>query len=73
MLEHMEWVAGVDRADTYPPHLPDLAAVDLRTLRFMDDPELVAAVERVLSRPGELGDTWQEGALADDDGACGGR
>ncbi|WMX45101.1 hypothetical protein [Streptomyces roseicoloratus] len=68
MLEHMEWVADVDREEARPPHLPDLTAVDLRTLRFMEDPELVAAVERLLWQPGELADAWPEGALTEDDG-----
>ncbi|WP_137993385.1 hypothetical protein [Streptomyces vilmorinianum] len=60
MLEQTERVTGVDRDNGQPPHLPDLAAVDLRTLRFMDDPELVAAVERVLRQPRELGESWVE-------------
>ncbi|MBT2439109.1 hypothetical protein J7E93_03030 [Streptomyces sp. ISL-36] len=66
MLEHMEWVAGVDRDAGPPRHLPDLTAVDLRTLRFMDHPELAAAVERVLWQPLELAESWREGA--DDNG-----
>ncbi|MFI8960867.1 hypothetical protein ACIGO8_02030 [Streptomyces sp. NPDC053493] len=62
MLEHTKRVAGVDRAAGRPRHLPDLTGVDLRTLRFMDDPDLAAAVERVLWHPQELADSWQEGA-----------
>ncbi|KQX13932.1 hypothetical protein ASC82_08395 [Streptomyces sp. Root431] len=58
MLEHTKRVAGVDRGGERPWHLPDLTAVDLRTLRFMDDPELAAAVERVLWHPQELGASW---------------
>ncbi|MFI9745269.1 hypothetical protein [Streptomyces sp. NPDC052494] len=58
MLEHTKQVAGVDRGDERPWRLPDLTAVDLRTLRFMDDPELVAAVDRVLWHPQELGASW---------------
>ncbi|MFD9036052.1 hypothetical protein ACFVZW_33675 [Streptomyces sp. NPDC059567] len=65
MLEHMEWVAGVDKGAGRPPHLPDLTAVDLRTLRFMDDPELAVAVERVLWQPRDLAESWNEGALVD--------
>jgi hypothetical protein len=60
--EHKEWATGVDRDNGRPAHLPDLAAVDLRTLRVMDDPELTAAVERVLLRSPELVDAWCEGA-----------
>lgn len=71
MLEHMEWVAEVDREDDRLPHLPDLTAVDLRTLRFTDDPELAAAVDRLLWRPEELADSWPEGALVDDGEAFG--
>ncbi|MEU3477463.1 hypothetical protein ACI2LO_20170 [Streptomyces sp. NPDC033754] len=58
MLEHTKRVAGVDRGGERPWRLPDLTAVDLRTLRFMDDPELAAAVERVLWHPQELGASW---------------
>ncbi|MEV7280817.1 hypothetical protein [Streptomyces sp. NPDC093111] len=65
MLEHMEWVADLDREDGRSSHLPDLTAVDLRTLRFMDDPELATAVDRLLWRPEQLADAWPEGALAD--------
>ncbi|MFJ7128234.1 hypothetical protein [Streptomyces sp. NPDC098101] len=47
-----------------PARLPDLAAVDLRTLRVLDDPALVAEVDRVLGRAAELGESWfsDEGA-----------
>ncbi|MCT4354466.1 hypothetical protein M5362_15140 [Streptomyces sp. Je 1-79] len=61
MSEHNEWATGVDRDNGRPPHLPDLVSVDLRTLRVMDDPELAAAVERVLLRPPELVEAWCEG------------
>ncbi|MGW3388244.1 hypothetical protein [Streptomyces cinereoruber] len=54
---------------TAPPpdrtaRLPDLAAVDLRTLRVLEDPALVAEVDRVLGRASELGESWfsDEGA-----------
>ncbi|MFD0373376.1 MULTISPECIES: hypothetical protein [unclassified Streptomyces] len=60
MLEHTKRVAGVDRAGARPRRLPDLTGVDLRTLRFMDDPDLAAAVERVLWRPQDLADSWFE-------------
>ncbi|MGW2300253.1 hypothetical protein [Streptomyces sp. NPDC001809] len=60
MLEHTKRVAGVDRAEGRPRRLPDLTGVDLRTLRLLDDPELVAAVERVLWNPQELGESWYE-------------
>ncbi|MEU9999891.1 hypothetical protein [Streptomyces sp. NPDC050848] len=72
MLEHMEWVAGVDRGAGRPPHLPDLTAVDLRTLRFMDDPELAVAVGRVLWHTGDLAESWDEGALVDNCSSGGG-
>lgn len=62
MLEHTKRVAGVDRAGGRPRRLPDLTGVDLRTLRFMDDPDLAAAVERVLWHPQELGESWYEGS-----------
>ncbi|MFF8378838.1 hypothetical protein ACF07V_22220 [Streptomyces sp. NPDC015661] len=58
MLEHTQRVAGVDGEGERPWGLPDLTGVDLRTLRFMDDPELAAAVERVLWHPQELGASW---------------
>ncbi|MEU7701869.1 hypothetical protein ACF064_09315 [Streptomyces sp. NPDC015492] len=60
MLEHTKRVAGVDRAEERPRRLPDLTGVDLRTLRFMDDPDLEAAVERVFWRTRELNDSWLE-------------
>ncbi|MGW0029089.1 hypothetical protein ACWDXD_04530 [Streptomyces sp. NPDC003314] len=54
----------VMRLPDRPAHLPDLAAVDLRTLRVLDDPALVAEVDRVLGRAAELGESWfsDEGA-----------
>ncbi|MEU6621109.1 hypothetical protein ABZ926_10080 [Streptomyces litmocidini] len=66
MLQHTKRVSGVDRAGERPRHLPDLDGVDLRTLRFTDDPELVAAVERVLEQPQELGASWYEGDTVHD-------
>ncbi|MFD7319955.1 hypothetical protein ACFV9D_02525 [Streptomyces sp. NPDC059875] len=58
MLDHTGWATGVDQDAAQPPPLPDLAAVDLRTLRGMDHPELVAEVERVLGHCRELGESW---------------
>ncbi|MEU4267290.1 hypothetical protein [Streptomyces sp. NPDC026092] len=58
MSEHKEWATGADRDAGQAPSLPDLTAVDLRTLRVMDHPELVAAVERVLVQSLELGESW---------------
>ncbi|MEW5658550.1 hypothetical protein [Streptomyces cinereoruber] len=71
MFEHTGWTSGAGRvADrtAHPPdraaRLPDLAAVDLRTLRVLEDPALVAEVDRVLGRASELGESWfsDEGA-----------
>ncbi|MFF8608491.1 hypothetical protein ACF06X_21410 [Streptomyces sp. NPDC015346] len=58
MLEHREWATGGDPDAGQAPPLPDLTAVDLRTLRDMDHPELVAAVDRVLGRSRDLGESW---------------
>ncbi|MER5961141.1 hypothetical protein [Streptomyces sp. NPDC002057] len=60
MFEHTGWATGGGRDAARSPHLSDLAAVDLRTLRVMDDAALGAAVERVLLRPSELVQSWQE-------------
>ncbi|OEV09824.1 hypothetical protein [Streptomyces nanshensis] len=38
--------------------MPDLAGVGLRELRVMDDPELLAAVDEVLRRPGLFAEIW---------------
>ncbi|MET9623283.1 MULTISPECIES: hypothetical protein [unclassified Streptomyces] len=62
MLQHTEWATGVDRDAGGSPHLPDLTAVDLRTLRRTEDPDLEAAVELVLLRCGDLVEFWAEGA-----------
>ncbi|MFE6159610.1 hypothetical protein ACFQ7F_11945 [Streptomyces sp. NPDC056486] len=43
------------------PLLPDLAHVDLRTLRAMNDPRLAEAVDRVLGYSSELSETWYTG------------
>ncbi|MGA5217073.1 hypothetical protein ACPCAE_13495 [Streptomyces cinereoruber] len=61
-------VAHPSDRTAHPPdraaRLPDLAAVDLRTLRALEDPALVAEVDRVLGRASELGESWfsDEGA-----------
>ncbi|MFE6461095.1 hypothetical protein ACFVP0_27020 [Streptomyces cinereoruber] len=61
-------VAHPSDRTAHPPdraaRLPDLAAVDLRTLRVLEDPALVAEVDRVLGRASELGESWfsDEGA-----------
>ncbi|MGP4006244.1 hypothetical protein [Streptomyces sp. 4N124] len=47
---------GEDAGRTAP--LPDLTDIDLRTLRAMDDPELSAAVERVLRGSAEFQEVW---------------
>lgn len=60
MSEHTKRAADAGRAVRRPRRLPDLTGVDLRTLRFMDDPELSAAVDRLLWRPQDLADSWVE-------------
>ncbi|MFI9118186.1 hypothetical protein ACIGW0_02065 [Streptomyces bikiniensis] len=71
MFEHTGWTSGAgrgaDRTARLPDRtarLPDLATVDLRTLRVLEDPALVAEVDRVLGRASELGESWfsDEGA-----------
>ncbi|KOV63268.1 hypothetical protein ADK64_21180 [Streptomyces sp. MMG1121] len=41
--------------------LPDLTDIDLRTLRAMDDPGLMAVVGDVLCRAREFGEVWYVG------------
>ncbi|WP_328942590.1 hypothetical protein OG259_14155 [Streptomyces sp. NBC_00250] len=69
MFERTEWATGVGRSvgrsAGRSPHLPDLAAVDLRTLRVTDDAVLGAAVERVLRHPSDLVVSWPEDAFVD--------
>ncbi|MFB7587425.1 hypothetical protein [Streptomyces sp. NPDC056169] len=65
MFERTEWATGVGRSAGRSPRLPDLAAVDLRTLRVMDDAVLGAAVERVLLHPSDLVVSWPEDAIVD--------
>ncbi|MFF1508984.1 hypothetical protein [Streptomyces sp. NPDC058326] len=65
MFERTEWATGAGRRAGRSPHLPDLAAVDLRTLRVTDDAVLGAAVERVLRHPSDLVVSWPEDAFVD--------
>ncbi|MFE2560955.1 hypothetical protein ACFXGT_34080 [Streptomyces sp. NPDC059352] len=65
MFERTEWATGAGRSTGRSRRLPDLAAVDLRTLRVMDDAVLGAAVERVLLHPSDLVVSWPEDALID--------
>ncbi|MEU8617024.1 hypothetical protein [Streptomyces sp. NPDC048623] len=58
MLEHTQWRTGAGRDAGTPPPPPDLATVDLHTLRVVDHPALVAEAERVLGRPLDLGESW---------------
>ncbi|AJF67253.1 hypothetical protein SVTN_25615 [Streptomyces vietnamensis] len=60
VCERTGWATGVGRDAVRSSRLSDLAAVDLRTLRVMDDAALGAAVERVLLRPSDLVESWQE-------------
>ncbi len=65
VFERTEWTTGVGRGAGRSPQLPDLAAVDLRTLRVMDDAVVGAAVERVLRHPSDLVVSWPEDAFVD--------
>lgn len=47
---------GSERVQTSP--LPDLTGVDLRELRFLDDPAVLGAVAEVLCRPGDFTEEW---------------
>ncbi|WP_329282966.1 hypothetical protein [Streptomyces sp. NBC_00691] len=60
MCQRTGWATGVRRDAARSSHLSDLATVDLRTLRVMDDAALGAAVERVLLRPSDLVASWTE-------------
>lgn len=59
--EQVKWVTGPEGGPGRAPLLLDLAHVDLRTLRAMDDPRLAEAVERVLGHSRELGESWYSG------------
>ncbi len=54
--------------------LPGLTDADLRTLRAMDDPELIAAVDRVLAGTDESQQVWHSGEserlMPDGSGEC---
>ena len=56
--EQGEWVTGPGTDPGRVPVLPDLARIDLRALRAMDDPGLDVAVARVLGHSRELGESW---------------
>ncbi|MFD9246675.1 hypothetical protein ACFV0D_33070 [Streptomyces sp. NPDC059556] len=60
MCERTGWATGVGRDAVTSSRLYDLATVDLRTLRVMDDAALGAAVERVLLHPSDLVAAWTE-------------
>ncbi|MBL1085415.1 hypothetical protein JK359_26190 [Streptomyces actinomycinicus] len=62
MGEHRTWAAGPGEDAGRTEFLPDLTGVDLASLRAMDDPVLVAAVERVLSGTGEFQEVWYSGS-----------
>ncbi|MDV9193657.1 hypothetical protein R6L23_36545 [Streptomyces sp. SR27] len=65
MFERTEWATGIGRGARRSPRLPDLAAVDLRTLRVSNDAVLGEAVERVLRDPSDLVVSWPEDAFVD--------
>lgn len=65
MLEQGNWGAGPGEDASRAPLLLDLAHIDLRALRAMDDPRLDAEVERVLSGLGDLGEAWWSGSDPD--------
>lgn len=58
MGEHRIRAVGLGRTTGEGLVPPDLTDVDLRTLRALDDPELIAAVEGVLANPEELRRVW---------------
>ncbi|MFB7513976.1 hypothetical protein [Streptomyces sp. NPDC056144] len=60
MFERTEWATGAGPRAGRSPELPDLAAVDLWTLRVTDDAAVGAEVERVLRHPSELSAAWLE-------------
>ncbi|MGW4439869.1 hypothetical protein ACWELO_29640 [Streptomyces sp. NPDC004596] len=58
MAEQWSGVAAPGRDAGHAARLPDLIGVDLRTLRFLDDPALTAAVDRVLRDATECRQVW---------------
>ncbi|MGC0329552.1 hypothetical protein RKD23_002542 [Streptomyces sp. SAI-170] len=58
MPEQRERAASPGAHTVRTAPLPDLTYVDLRALRAMDDPGLIAAVDRVLSRAREPHMIW---------------
>ncbi|MEU1459629.1 hypothetical protein ABZ467_02860 [Streptomyces sp. NPDC005727] len=61
MSEQWSGVAAPGRDAGRAARLPDLVDVDLRTLRFLDDPALTAAVDRVLRDATECQQVWFSG------------
>ncbi|WP_367320863.1 hypothetical protein [Streptomyces sp. HUAS ZL42] len=62
MAERRKWAdgPGEDAGRTAP--LPDLTDVDLPTLRALDDPGLMAAVDRVLEGTPDSKEIWYVGS-----------
>ncbi|MFB7502507.1 hypothetical protein [Streptomyces broussonetiae] len=58
MAEQRKGAAGPGEYGGWAAFPPDLTDVDLRTLRAMDDPGLMAAVAGVLCRSREQGEVW---------------
>ncbi|MEU1403469.1 hypothetical protein ABZ471_14090 [Streptomyces sp. NPDC005728] len=61
MGEPRTWAAGPGEDAGRTALLPDLTGVDVASLRAMDDPGLIAAVEHVLHRSGEFHEVWYSG------------
>ncbi|MBJ6640335.1 hypothetical protein H4K36_25225 [Streptomyces sp. DHE7-1] len=61
MAEQWSGVAAPGRDSGRAARLPDLTDVDLRTLRFLDDPALTAAVDRVLRDATGCQQVWHSG------------
>ncbi|PWI15612.1 hypothetical protein DI272_16615 [Streptomyces sp. Act143] len=58
MGDQRKRAAGPGAEDARGAFLPDLTDVDLRTLRAMDDPGLIAAVGRVLRTSAAFREMW---------------
>ncbi|NUS13730.1 MAG: FXSXX-COOH protein [Streptomyces sp.] len=58
MGDQRKRAAGPGGEDARGAFLPDLTDVDLRTLRAMDDPGLIAAVDRVLRSSARSREMW---------------